>query len=895
MSSGGGLGDFSLMELFRAEVETQAGILSNGLLALEADPASRDALDELMRASHSIKGAARIVNLEPAVHLAHAMEDCFEAAKSGKTVFGPDAIDTFLKTVDFFSHLGQKSDAEVGGWLESQSAWLASLKPAIAAIRAGKAPVPATAPSGSLGDFSMFDLFRVEVETQANTLNTGLLALEATPDSRQALDSLMRAAHSIKGAARIVGLDIPVTLAHAIEDCFEAAKNGEIHLDSGGIDVLLQSVDTFVQLSQKTDAEAPAWLASERARFESLQAAIGNLRAGKVAPPATPATLSPPPGPSPSPEPEHQTPSTPPETQDRAIKVTAESLDRLMGLAAETLVETRQLAPVLADLMRLKAVHSKIGHLFGTARQALELQNSESANDALERSNLRLEEARQLLNGSLTAFENYTRQTTNLADRLYREVIGSRMRPFADATQGFPRLVRDVARKLGKKVHLEILGRATEVDRDILQKLEAPLNHLIRNAMDHGIELPADRLAARKPEEGLIKLEARHRSGMLVVTVGDDGRGVDLDRLRKKVVEKELTTEEMLGQLTEQELLDFLFLPGFSTAAQVTEISGRGVGLDVVQSMVHDAGGAVRVLTKLGKGTSFQLSLPITRSVIRALLTEIGGEPYAFPLARIEHALALTSAEIQVVENRQFLVLDGQNVGLISAAQVLSVAERENASGTIPVIVVSERNHKYGLVVDRFLGERELVVRPLDPRLGKVPDLSSVSILEDGTPIIILDVEDVARSIDSLLSGGGLRRIRTGEAKIDDRRAKRILVVDDSITVREVERKLLENQGYEVEVAVDGMEGWNAIRLASYDLLVTDVDMPRMNGIELVKRVKADPHLRDLPIMIVSYKDREEDRLKGLEAGANYYLTKSSFHDEKLAHAVRDLIGFAKS
>jgi two-component system sensor histidine kinase and response regulator WspE len=323
----------------------------------------------------------------------------------------------------------------------------------------------------------------------------------------------------------------------------------------------------------------------------------------------------------------------------------------------------------------------------------------------------------------------------------------------------------------------------------------------------------------------------------------------------------------------------------------VTEISGRGVGLDVVQSMVKAVGGSVRVATSLGQQTVFTLQLPITMSVIRALLVDIGGEPYAFPLMRIDQILFCRHADIRTVEGRQYFEHDGVFIGLVMAAQILETTALPLGVDPMPVVVISDRGQQFGMIVDSFLGERDLEVRPLDPRLGKVPNINSASLLENGNPVLIVDVEDLVRSIDNVLMGRRLSRVEFERMADQARQRKRILVVDDSITVRELERQLLQSRGFAVDVAVDGMDGWNAVRTTHYDLVVSDVDMPRMDGIELVALIKADPARKDIPVVIVSYKDREEDRLRGLDAGANRYLTKSSFHDETFLRTIVDLIG----
>ena len=467
------------------------------------------------------------------------------------------------------------------------------------------------------------------------------------------------------------------------------------------------------------------------------------------------------------------------------------------------------------------------------------------------------------------------------------------MRPLADGVRGFPRTVRDISRSLGKVVKFEVLGENTGVDRDILDKLEAPLNHLIRNALDHALETPEDRERAGKPASGTIKLEARHRAGMLQVTLTDDGRGIDPERLRAKVVERGLATAPMAAKLTEAELFEFLFLPGFSTKEKVTELSGRGVGLDVVQTMVRSVGGFLRVTSRVGAGTRFTLQLPITMSVIRALLVKIGGEPYAFPLNRIDRIVMVPKSAVLVLEGRQHFMMDGEAVGLVEACQVLELPPVGSDSEAFPVVVASDRSHRFGVVVDAIEGERDLEVRPLDARLGKVPNVNSASVLEDGWPVLIIDVEDLVRSVDNLLSGRGLRGL-TGRAERQEARGPRkVLVVDDSITVRELERQLLESRGYAVDIAVDGLDGWNAVRGGGYDLVISDVDMPRMDGIQFVTLLKLDAGLKSTPVIIVSYKDREEDRMRGLDAGANAYLTKSSFHDKTFLTTVADLIGEA--
>ena len=805
-----------------------------------------------------------------------------------------------------------------------------------------------------LSHFSMHDLFRLEAENQVAILTSGLLTLERDPRDARQLESLMRAAHSLKGAARIVGVDAAVRVAHSMEDCFVAAQEGRLTLGRAQTDRLLQGVDLLTRLGQTPEGSADDWKGQRAPEINGFLASLaavlrdtpvegapgqpefnqaastqvdGDLRAPLLAAqppdlsastgsqPSThaglplrealdfpPSPLSPPQPPGSAPAPATHAPPTaaPPDLrpsppEPRVLRVTADSLNRLLGLAGEALVESRWLPLYTDGLLRTRRRQGNLATLLENLRASLaSTPLAASQRDQLEEACREAAACTETLAASHEELAGFVRRSANLSGRLYREAQLSRMRPFADRAQGFPRFVRDLAASLGKSARLDLVGANTQVDRDILEKLEAPLTHLLRNALDHGLELPGDRARLNKPAEGTLTLEARHNAGMLIVVLSDDGRGIDLETLRAAIVRKKLTTHDTAARMSEDELLEFLFLPGFSTRDSVTELSGRGVGLDVVRSMVREVRGSVRLTSQAGRGTRCTLQLPLTLSVLRALLVEIGGEPYALPLARITRTLRLPRTNVETLEGRQHFLLDGQSVGLVAAHQILELDPPAATPDAFSVVVLGEGARRIGVVVSQFLGERELVVQTLDPRLGKLKNISAAAILADRAPVLIVDVDDLLRSVELLASGSRLGKLGFAPQPTTAAASRRrVLVVDDSLTVREMERKLLTSRGYEVEVAVDGVDGWNALRAHDYDLVISDVDMPRMDGIEMIGLVKKDARLRSLPVMIVSYKDREEDRRRGLEAGADYYLTKSSFHDESLLQAVTDLIGAA--
>ncbi|MDH1622826.1 hybrid sensor histidine kinase/response regulator [Pseudomonas chengduensis] len=746
-------------------------------------------------------------------------------------------------------------------------------------------------------DASLLDLFRLEAEAQKQVLDTGLLILERDPTNASQLEACMRAAHSLKGAARIVGLDHGVQIAHAMEDLLVAAQEGLLRLLPDHIDVLLQGSDLLLRIGQaQQDAELEARVETITTR---LQVLLGNAVPALRVQPGESAAFVAEAKPVSLPETPTTTAATPAEPVaderiSRVLRVSAERFDHLIDLSGKSLVEFQRTKPLNDSLHRLKrqqesarrTLESLREHLLGTELDA-------SAQALFAESRNLLIECQQQLQAHQELFDDFVWYGGQRTQQLYDLALASRMRPFADVLTGQTRMLRDLGRSLGKQVRLEIEGENTQVDRDVLERLEAPLTHLLRNAVDHGIEPPALRARKGKPEEGVVQLRARHHAGMLVLEVSDDGAGIDLERVAQAVVKRRFATAEQVEQMTEDELLAFLFLPGFSMSQQVTEVSGRGVGLDVVQHEIRRMRGNVRLLQNPDQGCLFHLELPLTLSVVRALVVTIGGEAYAFPLAQIERMLRLPRSAIVQLEGRQHFWLEDEHVGLISAAQLLRCNEKQGDDDSIPIVLIRDREQYHGLAVEAFLGEFTLVLMPLDGRLGKVRDVAAGALLHDGTPVLILDVDDLLNSVSKLLDTGHLERVdHASHAR--QAVSKRVLVVDDSLTVRELERKLLLSRGYQVSVAVDGMDGWNALRAETFDLLITDIDMPRMDGIELVTLVRQDPRLRSLPVMVVSYKDREEDRRRGLEAGADYYLAKASFHDEALLDAVQTLIGEAR-
>ncbi len=723
----------------------------------------------------------------------------------------------------------------------------------------------------------LLGLFVVEVEGAAPRLQEIVLSLEANGPSARDGEAGLRLAHSLKGAARIVGLTGLVGALHTAEDLLGAAQRGRA-LEGPEIDALLKLIDLLTELTRVAAAEVPAWIARRRSTLDDLQA---RLRVTGTAPPVAPVAAK-----------EHtQAGQAGPSGDASALRVSADAMSRLLGMAGETVVEARRLGAWARSTQNVTRAQSRV-----TARAADVRARARSLGDAsllalVDTLLADLDAVSSLLDEAHTVSSQGLARLLDSGERLYLESLRARQRPFAQLVPSMRRQVRDAAVQLGKNAKLEVTGAATLVDGDVLAGLEPMLHHLLTNAVDHGLEAEAARAERGKPAQGTIRVELRHARGQLALSISDDGSGVDHERIRATVIRRGLVDEVTARSLGRPELIEMLFLPGFTTRSDVSLHSGRGVGLDAVRTECTKLGGRIAIVSEPGKYTRFDLTLPMTRVVVRALLISVGGETYALPLAHAGRVVRVSAIDVHNAEGRDYVELDGENVGVIRADELLELNQAPASSTDLTLVLLGEEGSRYGLVVDATRGEDDLVVRPLDPRLGRVPDVAATALLADGSPTLVLDVDDMMLSIEKISQRRGRTLLRAAASPAGSLAHKHVLVVDDSITVREVQRQLLTARGYRVDVAVDGVEGWAMLRNGSYDAAVVDVDMPRMNGLELVRTIRQDERLARLPVIIVSYKEGDDDRLRGLEVGADLYLSKSSFHDDQLANAVRQLVG----
>jgi len=738
-----------------------------------------------------------------------------------------------------------------------------------------------------LDDLSIYDMFRMEAEEQVEHLQSRLLALKDGEANEVALRNLMRGAHSLKGAARVVGLNAAVRLTHAMEERFVAAQGGHA-ITQSEVDILLRAIDVLRDLSTISEDEAPAW---SEAQDPTITTLVTELTGEPAAPDSTVPVPTPEISPSETVESTVSTvDATDKVTADFNLRITSQRFDRIIAMSSDNLVQSQSLVRLQEQMQQIQHRLERLVRSVADARRkgARDPEKQAAVLNIImaqgERDRARLGVLLHELNRMI-----YTHELNS--ERLHQEVLHARLRPFGDVLPNLRRLVRDISAEMGKKVHLEVTGERTEVDRDILEKLRSPLEHLLRNALDHGLETPAQRIIAGKPEESTIRLRAWHANGRLAITLSDDGNGVNIAAVSQRAIDRGLVRESVASLLSDAEILEFLFLPGFSTRTEVTEISGRGFGLDVVQSTVHESGGSVRIENSPGRGTTFHISLPVTRSLMRVMRVEIENEIYAIPLARLSRIASLMVT--READGSSTVEVGGSRVPVIhmmSALQNTGIPLQPGLAKVLFFLNEKAREAPIAFQIDRVVDETTVAVRQLDPRLGRMAAIAAVTLTEQNVPMLIVEPDDILRLAQKRIAQA------TNDPTSQSATAEHgsILVVDDSGTVRQMIRRTLLRARYQVATAEHGAEAWNLLQVQHFDLLVSDVDMPEMNGIELVEHVRGNSRLSHLPIILLSYKGREEDRRRGLEAGADAYVTKGEFQEQAFLQVVTDLVGPAE-
>lgn len=738
-------------------------------------------------------------------------------------------------------------------------------------------------------DPELLETFRAEVAERLASLSAGLLGLDGAAP-RTVVATLFRDAHTVKGSARMLGLTGVLSVSHGMEDLLGQLRDGRTTPRRDLVDLLLVACDAIGRALPggdlgDADLEPVVAALAEAARGVS-PASLPVLPAPELPAPAPPAPPTPPLGeatphpirphladPELFPPQERRAASTVPSND--SMRVAAGKVYDLLDVVGEADLGARRVARTTGTLLTLSAQQVRCASQLRAAllREAVELPPEvEQALGALlgttEQVGCDLRELRELVEVQRSGMS-----------QLRGGAMGLAMVPVRRVLSALPRLVRDVAGVTGKQVDLVTVGEDVELDKQVLDGVADALKHLVINAVDHGCGTPAQRRAAGRPEACVVTVSARSAGGTVVLEVSDDGEGIDDDAVRSKGIELGLLPADTTQ--AGPALHRLLFQAAFSTAEQVTQTSGRGVGLDVVASSVEDLGGSVEVHSAAGIGTTFTLTLPVTLGVLRCLVSVVGAERYAVPVPSVIETISLRDLDVQRLAGAPLVLRGGTSIPLLDLGDALGVVRDPDAPGPQAALVVRRAGSCVAWAVDRLEGESEVVVKDLGPFLGRVPHIAGATIDGDGSVVCLLDLRELA-------DGGPLAPTRDGPPR---NRRPRVLVVEDSVGVRELERVVLQDAGYEVSTAVDGRDGVALLVGPPLDLILSDVEMPFVDGYELTRTVRRTPGWENVPVVIMTSRGEQDARQAGLDAGASAYLLKSEFDADELIRTVRRLVG----
>ncbi len=724
-------------------------------------------------------------------------------------------------------------------------------------------------------DPELLATFRAEVEERLASLQSGLLVLESHAQPRQVVSGLFRDAHTVKGSARMLGLDDVLRVSHGIEDLLGAVRDGRFAARRDLVDLLLAACDGISRA-------LPGENALEEGALQPLVDALKRAVDGED--PVTVPVLS---------RPDVVVPE---QTVDArvahdSVRVAASKVYDLLDVVGEADLGARRVEQTTGTLMTLSAEQAR---WVATLRQATSRHAAVLPPDvalALHR----LVGAGDEINATVRGLRELVEGHRGGMALVRTGAMGLAMVPVRRVFAALPRIVRDVAVATGKDVRLETSGEDVELDKQVLDGVADALKHLVINAVDHGCEGPEARRAAGKPAQAVVTVSARSVGGTVVLEVADDGTGVDEEAVRAKGVSLGLLPAD--SPLSGPALLNLLFAPAFSTSDVVTETSGRGVGLDVVRDAVEELGGGVEVRSEPGLGTSFVLTLPVTLGVLRCLVARVGDERYAVPVPGVVESLSLRDAEVHHLAGATVVVRHGVSVPLLDLGSALGLNRTAGEAPRAALVVrhASGSGGQIAWAVDRLEGESELVVKDLGTFLGRVPYVAGATIDGDGSVVCLLDLRELAdRAVGSHpampVAAPSARGTGRPSAVTTQRRA-RVLVVEDSVGVRELERVILESAGYQVETAVDGLDGASRLRDDPADLVLSDVEMPGMDGFALTRTIRRTKGWENVPVVIMTSRGEDSARQAGLEAGASAYLLKNEFDQEELVQTVRRLVG----
>ena len=744
----------------------------------------------------------------------------------------------------------------------------------------------------------LLSTFKGEADEHLKSITSGLIELEKDPDPQVKagiIETVFREAHSLKGAARAVNQTDIETICQSLESVFSVMKRGEIHLAPFVFDTLHQAVDILNELNLsfpeevRTDTGKISEIIEKIAKIEMGQA--GSLKGL----PATPAIQAD--------EPARRQQRLPSDT----IRISVEKMDTLLRQSEEMLsvkLMADQHVKEVLDLIHMYELwHKEWSKIYPTICEFRRLQEKkdkqgkkrrredEQNATILEFSNLTYERMKSLESKLILLRKNADKHcyTTELmVDNFIEEIKKILMLPFSTLLEAFPKFVRDLSHDRGKDIELVLSEGEIEIDRRILEEMRVVFMHLLRNAIDHGIEKPEVRLRHKKSPRGKIKIVVTSMEGNKVdILLSDDGSGMDMQALKDAAIKRGIISSEDAAKLTDQDIPSIVFQSGVSTSPIITDISGRGLGLAIVREKIEKLGGQIVLETHRHTGTSFRMTLPLTLVTFRGLLVTVANRDFIIPTTNVEKVVRVKRDEIKTVENRDTLSLNGMTVPLLKLADILELVEKNGDLPVMNVLVLESQGKQIGFVVNEVLNEQEVLIKPLSQPLTRVRNIAGATIFGSGKVVPVLNVPDLMKSATKASVYGP--KPGRSEAKGEVIR-KSVLVVEDSITSRMLLKNILETSGYLVVTAVDGIDAMTLLKTEKFDIVISDVDMPRMNGFNLTEKIRGDKKLAELPVVLVTALESREDKERGIDVGANAYIVKSSFDQSNLLEVIRRLI-----
>ncbi len=728
----------------------------------------------------------------------------------------------------------------------------------------------------------LLEIFKAEAEDYLSVLNDGLLALEEAPDERT-LEEMFRTTHSLKGAARAVNFTAVEELCQAIESLFSKLKNHELEMNDAILDLLIKSIDHLNELLAQNNFDATC----DVEIVQQLHAACsGKLKVSKKKPKKR-ASAKPK-----QPEPQTQNAeSQPTKTESKTEENTQETIRISYQKIRELFNQSEDLINIKIKhkfyLDHINAIYDELEQLSKKQKwlwmQAATPQNfASAANEAGIYLQKAFESVKRQVDFLKKNLENDRFQITAMIDKHLDDIKQLMMFPFSTITNYLERSTKTIAREMEKKIELKIYGKEVELDKHTLELLKDPLIHLIRNSLDHGIEPPEERVMRGKPETGKITIEVLPpRDQRIVVKVTDDGRGLDVEKIKQKALEKKLVTPAELKTMNEQQIISLIFHSGFSTKSQVSKLSGRGLGMAVVLENVEKLGGSLKVENYFPNGSTFYLTIPLRFATSRGILVSLNDLRAIIPTKFVRLPLRIERSRLKTVEKQLVLNINGQNIPLFALSQLLGLPSSKESSPFLNILILKlENNNEIAVSVDQVLDEREIILKKLNPPLEQVRFLSGMTILGDGSLVPVLNVHDIFNVCATMEQN----------LEVTSEPARQILAVEDSITSRVLLKNVLESAGFTVQTAVNGQQAWQLLQKQKFDLIISDVEMPEMDGIELTKRVKSDPALKNVPLILLTSLGSEKDKQRGLEAGANAYFIKQDFKQKSLLDLIHKLI-----